>query len=518
MSLPRLRILSGAGQGQVVDITSAPLALGRARDNAVIINDPRASRHHARILHDHDGIVIERLSANSHLYINGDSVERAVLTVGDTVLIADTALVLEDDQREDSSNAISGLVARVGSPAGTTRLLDAVLAIQEQLASDDPRLLENALQRLSEALPVSRLGLFSVEIGGGVAQGPTVVRGHGSRGMSHSLAARVAASGQPLCISSSLDADMGRTADEQSVQAVLGAPIVATGQVVAVLLADNREAPGRLGAGHLPLLQFSARALGAVFERRELAEMRDERTRSDAESASARQVQAHLFTKDPRKIPGAWRWAALYRPSLDLGGDYFDFHHAGGITTWVVADVSGKGMPAALVVAMLKAHCRSLLATVPGPAQLLMEIDHRLRGEVPAMMFLTAIAVRLHADGRLEWAGVGHPPAILVHRDGASEELASQPGMLAASMLPRRQVHAKETRLVPGDRLLLCTDGAIEASNASGDQFGTPRLAATLAATAGNDPASIISAMLEVIVAHRGARRLDDDVILALAM
>src|SRR5690606_38643979 len=111
---------------------------------------------------------------------------------------------------------------------------------------------------------------------------------------------------------------------------------------------------------HVSVIEFAAQALGTVFQRQELRDLELRQAQADREFLAAKRVQGQIFTKKASAIAGFGAWSALYQPAFDLGGDFYDFHQDEAGLTWFVADVSGKGIPAALVVSMLKGFCKTL--------------------------------------------------------------------------------------------------------------------------------------------------------------
>src|SRR5690606_6360756 len=141
--------------------------------------------------------------------------------------------------------------------------------------------------------------------------------------------------------------------------------------------------------------------------------------------------------------------------------------------TWFVVDVSGKGIPAALVVSMLKGFCKTLYPQHLSPQRFLLELNRLFRGELPGSMFFTGIAVRIEGD-HLRWCNVGHPPGLIVRSDGRVDELEPTPGMLGLwpEDLLLRKASEGTMPFQPGDRLMLYIDGLIEAMDQEQRLFG----------------------------------------------
>lgn len=498
--MPQLRILSGPKQDTVVALTAGGrLRLGRASASEIPLDDEGASREHAVIEVRADGVWIEDCDSINGTWVNGTQVYRQRLVPGDELLVGGTALRLEADT--------------VGDDQWLVRCL---LEIQRLLSGDEERVIERSLETLFLVLPATRLSLFEVDAAGRVHQGFTTTRSAGDPGqMSHGFARRVLERGQAmlLVVSDEEPGPVNRTLKMQEVHTALGVPVRLAGRPVGVLLCDNLDEPGRLDASHLRLVEFAAEALAHVFHRQELRRLADAEARAAAEFLAARRVQEQIFTKDPATLPGPFAWSVVYQPALELGGDFFDFHHGPAGTTWVVADVSGKGVPAALVVSLLKGLCKTLYPRNLAPRELILELDELLRGELPPHMFLTLMALQVDDAGAVTVAGVGHPPALVARRDGRIDELPATPGMLGLwpRALLERQLGQVRTVLAEGERVFVCTDGLLEAMDPQGRDYGPSRVKANLAATRGLSPAASLSQLLADVSAFAAGAPWADD-------
>lgn len=501
--MPRLRILSGPHHDELHVLPPAGIVrLGRAPECEIRLADNRASREHTRLHLGEDGIWLEDLGSANGSWVNGTQQQRVRLRIGDIVAIGGTSLRLEDDDQDGDA------------------LVQCLFHIQRLLASDDEHMVERSLETLFMVLPATRLSLFTIDEQGELQQGFTTSRPPGTAGhMSHGFARRVLDDGKAIILEQDSDSDtFNVTLREQHVRTALGVPVQVGGRAVAVLLCDNLEEPGRLGAPHLRLMEFAAEALATVFQRADLRRLEVEQARSNQEFLDARRVQEQIFTKDPAALPGPWTWSALYQPARELGGDFYDFHHDDGGTTWIVADVSGKGMPAALVVSMVKAFCKSLYPRRLGPRELLLELDALLRGEIPPVMFLTAAVIHLAPDGTCVASLLGHPPVLVARGDGSVEALDATPGMLV--LWPRQLIEDRlcehRLRLAAEDCILLFTDGLIEAMNEEGDMYGIERVRAAFIQARRLGPVAGLAHLQSGVAAFVGDLALSDDVTLVV--
>ena len=212
-------------------------------------------------------------------------------------------------------------------------------------------------------------------------------------------------------------------------------------------------------------------------------------------------------------LPGAFppsaifRVAARYVPMTSVAGDLYDFLGASDTqASLFISDVSGHGVPAALIASMVKMAAISQRALADHPAQLLAGMNSALCGNTQGQ-YVTAACVHLDAETRsLRYAAAGHP-AMLVLRNGAVTEVAENGLLLAATELA---TYSEITFLLqPGDRFLLYTDGLVEARDEYGNLLGEDALSAAFLATASLEPEKAADHM--IATAERWAKSQDDD-------
>lgn len=193
----------------------------------------------------------------------------------------------------------------------------------------------------------------------------------------------------------------------------------------------------------------------------------------------------------------AFRVAAKYVPMTSVAGDLYDYLLADDRRAGLlIADVSGHGVPAALIASMVKMAAISQRAQAAQPAQLLAGMNAALCGNTQGQ-YVTAAYVYLDAEKReMRYSAAGHP-AMLLLRDGVVTEVVENGMLLAAVEEP---VYSNKTlALEPGDRLLLYTDGLVEARNAEGKLFGDGSLMAALKKSAKLAPSEAIDQMVDAV-------------------
>lgn len=203
-----------------------------------------------------------------------------------------------------------------------------------------------------------------------------------------------------------------------------------------------------------------------------------ERIRRDL--ATARQIQQSFLPKIVPTFSGATiDLVGELHPAQEVSGDFYDYVDLDDRRLAItVADVSGKGMPAALFMTIVRSHLRELIRTERSPARILSLLNDALARDNPAFMFVTVIlAVCDVRTWRCTLARAGHPPAILTHRNGTARELTDARGSLLGIQSPCPPMTEISFALDPGDCLFFYTDGVTEAAEPKhGHLFGTGRL------------------------------------------
>lgn len=261
------------------------------------------------------------------------------------------------------------------------------------------------------------------------------------------------------------------------------------------------------GPSHLEPYGFAVllTCLGYVAARRTLQRDR-EYSEIQQELDLARRIQLSIL---PASFPPSesFRVAAKYVPMTSVAGDLYDFlladdYHAG----LLIADVSGHGVPAALIASMVKMAATSQRAQAAQPSALLEKMNSALRGNTQGQ-YVTAAYVYLDAQSRkLHYSAAGHP-AMLLLRDGEVTEITEN-GMLLAAIDGATYKTASRS-LEPGDRLLLYTDGLVEARNNQGQLFGEESLASALKSSGRLSPAEAVDHLIGAV--QRWAKAQDDD-------
>jgi serine phosphatase RsbU (regulator of sigma subunit) len=251
-------------------------------------------------------------------------------------------------------------------------------------------------------------------------------------------------------------------------------------------------------------------------QRRRIDEKLESERRGAQELEIARQVQSRLFPQRPPPMESL-EYAGTCIQARRVGGDYHDFLDLGrGRFGLVIADISGKGIAAALLMANLQANLRSQCAIASDePERMLRSVNQLFYENTDESAYATLFFAEYDDKAaRLRYANCGHLPALLVRCDGAIEKLGSTCTVLG--LFEEWDCSIAESRLFPGDTLVLYTDGITESFNPAGEEFGEQRLIAALVGRKDLAPPVTITTIVEE-VENFSSHQQHDDITLIVA-
>ncbi|MBV9227353.1 MAG: SpoIIE family protein phosphatase [Acidobacteriaceae bacterium] len=260
---------------------------------------------------------------------------------------------------------------------------------------------------------------------------------------------------------------------EVDTHSAVSIPLIIGGEVIGVFLVDHNQI-GAFSNDQLQVLEALAGHIAVAIENARLFQReRHEREQMQREAEEARTLQQALFQKAVPLVPG-FTFETAWHPAGTVAGDWFDFLDLGGERYGVVlADVSGKGMPAALLMSATRALLRSLAKIHPSPGQTLTHLNQTLLEDFPKGKFVTMIYGVLEARTReMTLASAGHLRPLLIN--GHCSFLDVDTGLplgLGTSSYPEHRI-----KLESGAKLLLYTDGITEAMNQQYEEYGPARL------------------------------------------
>jgi len=235
------------------------------------------------------------------------------------------------------------------------------------------------------------------------------------------------------------------------------------------------------------------------------------------EQDEARRIQSALLPSVMPQVSGA-EVAACWTPASGIGGDFYDLlRFDDARLALCIADVVGKGLPAALLMSNLQASVRAFATSEAPPHDVTMRVNQLLCRNISSGKFATfCYAVVDTAERTVAFANAGHNPPILMRRAGTVERL--DPTGLVLGVAPDWTYESRRHRLEPGDRLVCFTDGISEAASPTGEEFGDGRLLDVVAAHRDRSPGELTEAVATAAADWAGGATQDDATLIVLAI
>lgn len=300
------------------------------------------------------------------------------------------------------------------------------------------------------------------------------------------------------------DADALRAVDADlaahGVQAALSVPLRAGGRTIGVMQVLSRS-PRVFGPRDVRLVETFADRVALAVDNARTYERQQE---------IARIIQQALMPAPSVRLPGL-AVAGRYQPSRDVGGDFYAvLPLADGRIGLAIADVAGKGIPAATLAARARYLLEAIALDGRDPAEVLAQLNTALVRDPGTGLFVSLFyGVLEPATGMLRFASAGHVPPVVL-RAGAPEATILDVTGLLLGILPEARYTSHETALQPGDLLVLYTDGLTEARRADGELFGEPRLVSVVTAARGGTAEDVADAVMRAVAEWAGAGPRDD--------
>jgi sigma-B regulation protein RsbU (phosphoserine phosphatase) len=304
--------------------------------------------------------------------------------------------------------------------------------------------------------------------------------------------------------------------EELNFRTLIAVPLLVKSRLTGILTLYDRKDKGVFTEDNARLLAIIAGQSAQIVENARLEEEERQYTKMREELTVAASIQNDLLPASLLEIPGYDLYASTL-PAASVGGDYYDFlQSTTPLASVCVGDVSGKGMPAALLMANLQATLRAGLEASGKPGKVLEQSNRLLyRSTSPekfATVFLGTIDNALH---ELTYANAGHDPAIIYSMDGSIKELPATG--LPVGLFESADYEEEKVTLNPEDVLVVFSDGITESMDTKSDQFGRDRIIEALEKTKGHPVNDIAKALLDSVTQFStGAPQSDDMTLLIL--
>jgi serine phosphatase RsbU (regulator of sigma subunit) len=546
VSALRLRLEPRDGEPFRHEVRGESAVIGRSSRADVVLPDRFLSRQHARLFLRDGTWFLEDLGSRNTTFLNDRPVtEPTPIRPGDVVRLAESRVNVEGPGEAPPSG--DGLVggADEGLPGSTILRPAAALLPPEGVAPGEAtglagrlRLVNEVHRALAAPMTLEALvdlildrtfvhlrpeegALFLRQPDGGLRRAASrqAAGVQGELLYSRRLVQEVVEKGvAALVTDASLDA---RFAAAESivisgVRSLVAAPLLDSEGCLGMIVLSAKRRPLPFTEDDMELLAALAAAAALRIRNLALAEETARRRLLDKELDLAHDIQMAML---PRSFPDRPEIdvAAALRPARTVGGDLYDVVEDGGRVWLLVGDVSGKGVGAALFMAVTKTLFRAIAPGSPSVAEAVGRMNRELARDNERAMFVTAFAARLDlATGELEHVNAGHCPTYRLEATGALAPLGG-PVDPALGAVEGHRYRSSVATLRPGDALFLYTDGVLEARSAAGEEFHALRLEAYLGGCRDASAASLVEGLLSRVEDFAGdAPQYDDVTVLAL--
>jgi phosphoserine phosphatase RsbU/P len=406
------------------------------------------------------------------------------------------------------------------------RKLNSLLEISKALGAEirlEP-LLADILKKASEVTEAERTSFFTYDEATrtlSIRVSEDLARGQLRVPLGVGIAGYVAETLEPLNVPDAYaDPRFNAQSDRESgfvTRSILCAPVLThAGRLIGVIQVLNKIGEISFTADDESLLAAFASIAGIALDRARLVEAFVEKQKIESSLLLAHDIQMGMLPRRFPRRPEIEVFGTL-RPARSVGGDFYDFRLDGEKLWFVVGDVSGKGIPAALFMAVTKVLFGASIEGASSPSAVMSHVNRELYRGNTESLFVTVFLGRLDiSTGELLYTNAGHNPPYRLRKDGGVEVVAAHAGLV----LGVREDHAYRTeslRLTPGDGVYVYTDGVSEALNGEGEAFSEARLEAALARAPGRDVARVVGDSLSALDEFVGsAPQFDDITVLAI--
>lgn len=515
-----------------------PISIGRASECTIPIKDRYLSRKHAEIVPAEGLWVLKDCGSANGTYLNGSRIEKDhVLKSGDRIRLGDTELLFRTEYVTDRtlSLADSKVTPTISIAADeiveprdevSTKTLER-LRILNSLAVEflDERPMDELfgyiVERILDHLHASRAAIGLLAEDKRSFRSVEVRRRDSSDeselSLSRTLVDEVIQERKALAfVDISADEKLSRSKSivMQGIRSALCAPLMIGDSVVGLLYIDYLYTQRSISEDDVRLAAQIARFAAIKLENTRLREEALQKRLIDEELKTAYVIQRRLLPAEPPTVAG-YSFAGMNRPCRTVSGDYYDFVlRPNGQLYFVIADVSGKGMTAALLMAGLQSSFRIFSKSDPTPGQLVGQLNSALRENLPQSKFVTLFAGRLNAEtGVVEFANAGHTPPLHVCRDHCDELNSTD---LILGLFPTTHYRDQQLTLQKGDALVMFTDGVTEAEAQDGSELGPDKVCSSMRALHGMNAPEIAERLEQIVSDHVGAAAQNDDLTLMI--
>ncbi len=535
-----IRLADGATR--TLQLAARPITIGRSASCDVQLPSDDVSREHAEVWLDETGrvLVSDKGSKNGTRVDRGEPFRNTVRAAGQSLRVGDCEIEIVGGSPPSEPRTEVRFQHDAPVPPGETsffpasrrleldlnqRRLELLMGLGERIGGTFERsqLLEQALDACCEALGFER-GLIALKAPRGETELPVTRNVQqddtGAYTVSRTLINKALVHGE-CAVVNDLAVDLAGQITESLVRfpirSALCVPILHRDEILGVIYGDRVTTNAKYVPGDVAFLAAIARQVGVGVMNLRLLARHVDLQKVLEELKQARTIQQALFPAGPLRA-GRFQFAGYNEPSSHVGGDYYDYFALdGGRVGVTIADVTGHGLPAALMMANFQAAVHiGLTADIPLP-ELAGHLNRLVCGNTQSNVFITAIVGRLDVGrGILEFVNAGHPAPLLLDRE--ETRTLSEGISLPLGVEPDERFRLQQLEAGTGlEAALFYTDGLIEAEDPAGQMLQVDPVRAALAALTDRTPDNLLRTTLAIVNRHLGSgKNLDDLTLLAM--
>ncbi|HEY6182791.1 MAG TPA: SpoIIE family protein phosphatase [Terriglobales bacterium] len=521
-------VLVQNGEQRTISIDHSPFTVGRKIDKDMVVADPRVSRDHAMIVSENGKFTVVDQGSKHGTFVNGERVDRKDLEGNDRLEfgVRDVVYAVFNPSHAASNTAREFLsqIADIKLSTDTSDLEKLTLFLEAARRLNTAGVLDEILVTLLDVtlkLTEAERGFVFLK---NASDDLRLAAGRNSKGesllddktISHSILEDAIKANSEFLItdtSRSLDLSGRQSVVAFDLRTVICVPLrkaqvqttrdsaQATGEVIGAVYVDSRFASRDISKVDSDILHVVATEASSLIENARLVQAEEAARRYQQELSIAASIQQKLMTVTIPEVP----YARLYGKNLsckEIGGDFFDAVNTDDGLTVVLADVSGKGVSAAILASTLQGMIYSQLSAGMKLVDIVTAVNSYFTHKEIGEKYATLVIAKLQRDGELEYVNCGHVPPLLVCN---GEVIRPEHGNLPVGLMADATYESDRFQLHAGDRLVLVTDGVTEAENASGEFFDNHRLE-KVAAESGN-----LEQILAAVSAFCAGTPLSDD-------
>lgn len=544
-----LKITDQFGIQRMLPLDKPVFTIGRNSENDLYLLTPSISRQHAEIVFEDGGYYLVDKASKSGSYVNDQRINRTLLRHLDRIQFGgDSNVQIQfvngpsaSGLRPPSERATLDMpIADAHATSASDELQKLARFLEVNQAFKSSFTPEDVLRLIVDAaieMTAAERGFLMLKNEAGELEFK-VARDRARNSlpganfaMSHSVVKRAMRTNRSVIVNDSDASDSGAAGesalrlDLRSIVCIplarfkmreqMGATSMLKPDVTGILYVDSRLVTGALSKTSLTLLESLAFEASKCLESVRLMHEEKEKEKLEHELAMAHEVQSALLPMMFRQLD-CCEVAARSVPCRQVGGDFYDVIALDdGRTAFILGDVSGKGISAALLAAMAQGGTQAQFSTGLSIAEVITNLNRLIVKRSAANRFITLFCGILDREGNFSYVNAGHNPPILARSDGRLELLSTKSLVLGA--FDFAEYEARLTRVEAGDAIVMFSDGVTEAVNASNEMFGDERLERLVRKKAALSAEEIRDRILEeVLTFTRGLPQGDDITLLAI--